>query len=155
MGKIARLSIWIVCGVVLLFVWAISGQIGRYVGRQVASPVVDYYKTDRVEAMLPELMKEAEKEIRKKLPIKVDEQTTIVEVSIRGSTLIYHHVLNLAAKELDLNEVMPRMNKQIKNVACNQKSMRWAMENGVSYTYSYKDKYNKFITEFNVHISDC
>lgn len=78
-------------------------------------------------------------ELRKQLPIKVDEVTTVSGVEVDGAILTYK-----VAFDVDKASVTPAMldilrTSTRKNV-CGTDDMRWMIEAGAGYRYSWADR---------------
>jgi len=96
------------------------------------------------------------KEISKNLPQKIDKYTQFVNITNKGTTLIYTFEINTGSKSDDAvrKEDRTRMHKAIQNGIC--KSSQKFLEAGINTSYIYisaNSKANLF--QFDITQKDC
>jgi hypothetical protein len=96
----------------------------------------------------------AAKAFRKQLPVKVDENTTLLTVGSAGRTLIYSYRVNAHKKNLP-SDWQRRQNSHMENNLCNHPKMRTMLKRGASYSYQYVDVVGELIAYFTVANSNC
>ena len=96
----------------------------------------------------------AAKELRKQLPMKVDEMTTLVTAASAGRTVIYSFRVEIE-KERIPSDFIGNQEANLKNNLCAHPTMRKMMKKGASYSYLYTDFRGKFIADIKVRNSDC
>ena len=80
MAKIAKYLLYAGLGIAALITWALSGQIGKYVGKSTVENYRQEKKQGKIEAVLEKVLEKSASEIKKQLPIKIDETTTLVGI---------------------------------------------------------------------------
>jgi hypothetical protein len=103
-----------------------------------------------------EVLKMAVEELSKSVPQKVDEYTTLVDVTSRDSTLVYVCEINTGAKsdEAVRKEDNDRMKRAITRGTCNT-SQRF-LNSGISLSYLYRSaKTKEKLFQFDVSKKDC
>jgi hypothetical protein len=99
-------------------------------------------------------LKSAAARIRPTLPKKVDDATTLTDVSSRGMVLTYYYTV-----DNDNFELLPNYMKVAQGVtiglACNTEDMKGAMKAGAVYEYNYSDGKSNPLGGFVVKAADC
>ena len=93
-------------------------------------------------------------QLRKQLPMRVDEKTTVVAVVAAGRKLKYSYRFDFAKNELPL-DWETQQTKVLRYNVCNHSAMRKMMKIGVLYSYLYTDINGYFIADITVKNSDC
>jgi hypothetical protein len=96
----------------------------------------------------------AAKELRKQLPMKADELTTLVTVASAGRMLMYSFRVEIE-KERIPSDFIGKQEANLKHNLCAHPTMRKVMKKGASYSYLYTDIRGKFVAEIKVKNSDC
>lgn len=86
---------------VALVVWAISGQIGREVGKAAFSPSEP--SQQEIEAKLTEGLEEAARQVNQKTPTMVDEDTRMDKATVgQGVRVTYHYTFpRYSSRDID------------------------------------------------------
>jgi hypothetical protein len=124
--------IYALSGGVAILAWAISGEIGRFVGRS----AIDGYSQGQSRGVVEMTQEAAAKELRGQLPMRIDDLTTLERVLSAGTALIYQYRVDFTEREVDDAWHMKMRNMLAANV-CRQSDMRFALQNGASYQYTY------------------
>ena len=99
-------------------------------------------------------LKSAAARIRPTLPKKVDDATTLIDVSSSGMVLAYYYTV-----DSDNYELLPNYMKVAQGVttglACSTEDMKAAMKAGAIYEYNYSDGKSKPLGGFVVMSADC
>ena len=92
--------------------------------------------------------------IRPTLPKRIDDATTLTDVSSWGMVLTYYYTV-----DSDNYELLPNYMKVAQGVttglACNTEDMKGAMKAGAIYEYNYSDGKSKPLGGFVVKSADC
>ena len=147
MAKVAKYFLYAGLGLAALIVWVLSGAIGQFVGKS----AVDSYQEGKRQGVIEKALELAAKEAVKQLPIQVNENTTLWTVVSSGKTLIYHHRLSLNKSEVDFE----KMRENIRNNVCQQKDMKYVLDQGGNYAYSYMSSDGLLVGEITITLSDC
>jgi hypothetical protein len=96
----------------------------------------------------------AAENLRKQLPMKVDEFTTLVTVATAGRTAIYSYRIDISESELPTGWREDQIS-QLKYNLCNHPLMRKMMKQGADYSYQYVDIGGKHILYFKIDEAKC
>jgi len=99
-------------------------------------------------------VRKAALELRKQLPVKVDEKTTLLAVVAAGRTLKYSYRMSYRKAELPAKWVV-RQKRMLTGNACAHPGMRKMMELGVTYSYLYTDTVGRFLADINISNRNC
>jgi len=99
-------------------------------------------------------LRQAVAQIRPTLPRKMDDSTTLVDVSSNGMVLTYFYKFDSANYEL-LPNFMQIAQKATTGLVCKAEDMRSAMKVGAVYEYKYSDANAKILGGFVVSAADC
>jgi hypothetical protein len=99
-------------------------------------------------------LRQAVAQIRPTLPRKMDDSTTLVDVSSNGMVLTYFYRFDSANYELQPN-FMQTAQKTTTGLVCKAEDMRSAMKVGAAYEYRYSDANAKILGGFVVTAADC
>lgn len=138
-------------GCVGLVLWALSGQIGRFVGKS----AIENYQQGKMQGAVEKAQEIAAEQIRKQLPIQVDEVTTLYNVMVSGRALIYQYRMKRYKDRIDLDNFHSEMLAMLKYNVCNEKGMRWGIDNGGSFVYYYIGLDGLLIDEITINSSSC
>jgi len=99
-------------------------------------------------------LRQAVAQIRPTLPRKMDDSTTLVDVSSNGMVLTYFYRFDSANYEL-LPNFMQIAQKATTGLVCKAEDMRGAMKVGAVYEYKYSDANARILGGFVVSAADC
>jgi hypothetical protein len=142
--------IYVVSGSVVIFAWALSGEIGEFVGRS----TVDSYLEGRSRGAVEMAQAAVATELRSQLPIRIDDLTTLERVMSAGTTLIYQYRVDFSESDVDTTWRQGIKNMLAMNV-CKQSDMKYALDNGARYQYTYFGNDGIMIADFVVTGLDC
>jgi len=89
-----------------------------------------------------------------KLPLKLDETTTLVSVNRSGLTVRYHHHLKLTAADFSPDD-RATTRATIAARVCGSQPMRSYMEAGYTYIYTFDDRFGQPLAEFTFRKGEC
>jgi hypothetical protein len=144
-------AVYIILGLSGILLWSMAGVIGKYVGKT----VVQEYQQGKNAGLVNEAQAVAAKQIRKQLPMKIDEITTLQSVASMNSLLIYNYSIDLKKSEIDSTVFLPRMKKNLKSNVCGQKAMAKVIKYGGRYMYSYVGVDGILIGDFKIGKKEC
>ena len=94
--------------------------------------------------------------MNKLLPIMVDKETELRNISASEGTLIYNYLMvNYAAHEVDKSRFLASINHKVESSECGEQEMKIFWENGVSVSHSYKGKDSQPIGAITVTPERC
>jgi len=138
-------------GCAAFILWALSGEIGRFVGR---SAIEGYYEGER-QGLVEKGQEIAAKELRKQLPVQVDERTILQNVLSVGKTLQYHYRMQMTKGDIDYHNFHRDMSGKLKNYVCLEKNMRFTLDNGGAFKYIYTGSDGLLIDQITITSSVC
>ena len=142
------------CAAFLLAVvagWALSGELGKFIG----GSAVEKYQEGKKEGAVAKAQELAAKEMRKQLPIQVDEFTVLQNVLSMNTTLQYHYRLDAMKAEIDVSGFSAAMKEAIVASACSDDGMRHVLNNGGEYSYIYTGAGGDIISKIYISKEDC
>jgi hypothetical protein len=131
----------------------IIGVVGFVVAREIIH-TASAPRATNVADQVEEGFKHAVAQIRATLPKKVDNATTLTDVSSAGMVLTYHYIVDSNNYEL-LPNFMQIAQRATTSLVCNTEDMKEAMKAGAAYEYSYSDGNSKSLGGFVVTSADC
>ena len=146
-----------VLGVIIaLIVWAISGQIGREIGKKAASSPSKPSQQE-VKAKLIEGLKEAADQLTPQLPMMLDEDTRLDRSTIGpGARAVYHHTFpKYSSSDIDSNQLLTNLQPEIMSKVCASKDTKKFLQYGGIYVYIYSGNDGLEISRFEIDRNDC
>lgn len=106
--------------------------------------------------LFKQLQKEAEK-INATLPQMISKEIQIIRVVARNynELALVNKTLFYEASDLDITTMESALKPQTLRSLCSDPDVLEMMKRGISYTYVYFDKTDKYIGEFTVTPGDC
>lgn len=138
-----------VIGAILIYV--VAGGVGRFLGGSVA----DNYESSRQNTAIAEAQAQVAAEMRKQLPLKVDEFTTLQTVLSVGPTIIYSYVIDIQYDEIEREAFSDDIFKQLKFNVCQETNMLSVMSAGGIYTYTYASADGKSLGSYTLNKRVC
>jgi hypothetical protein len=92
--------------------------------------------------------------LQARVPVRVDEHTTLVSVQAVGRVAKYSFQLN-TFKEHIPPKWYSLQKKVLTDKACQHPVVRKLMKEGASYLYMYTDKNSRYVTNFRVRDAEC
>lgn len=137
--------------VVLIFVMLFASSIGKIVGR---STTQNYFDSKR-DGQIEKAQEFAAAELRKQLPMKVDEYTTLQNALSSGKTLVYHYVIAADAIDVDNQSFRTEVNEILNKNVCGSEGMLKVIRAGGSYVYQYVSQDGASIAQFRFDKETC
>jgi ATP-dependent protease ClpP protease subunit len=94
-------------------------------------------------------------ELRKQLPKRIDELTTLQNVTSVSTALMYQYKLDISKSDVDVAFFKSEMKNTLIENTCSKKDSKLTLMNGGEYMFSYQDSEGLLITDFTITISDC
>ncbi len=111
-------------------------------------------RASTIAAAIEEGFRMAEAKIRPTLPKKIDDVTTLTDVTHSGVVLTYHYRV-----DSDNFTVLPNfiqlVQKSATEMACKTEDMKKAMNLGGIFQYTYSDAHAKSLGTFDIKALDC
>jgi hypothetical protein len=141
-----------IAGAVGLILTLIAAAIGGTIGRDGVRALFNRGSNQSIEEVIAQTFPEIRKRIGP-LPKKIDDMTTLVDLTISGATTTYHYILNTNNYLLDPGYKSSLQKTVMGNVCAS--TMTSTMKHGAIYEYRYVDPSGKPIINFAVRAGDC
>ena len=143
--------ILVIIGLILIKV------LGGAIGGSVAESYLNSNKQDMDnQAQAIEILSESISDIKKDLPITVDEITTLEKIDLIGLNIIYEYKLELVGLSTNERETIGfEVKNENTKVACENTDVVKALKMGVSYQYNYRDLDGLEVPGFKVTQDIC
>jgi hypothetical protein len=89
------------------------------------------------------------------LPKALDDHTDLVDIRADGRAVVYVHRLTFEANPSKANQFLAGIRANTLRLACTNKSMSKAVNQGVVFRYQYADKVGFNIGSFDIGGNDC
>ena len=141
--------------IVALIVWAVSGQIGRDVGKAAFAPSKPTQK--EIEAKLIEGFEEAARQVNASAPTMIDDGTRMDKATVGPGALVTNHYtfLKYSSQEIDPIWIHQELLPVVKSNVCASKDMKPSLQYGGVYAFSYSGNDGIKIVSFQVNRNDC
>jgi hypothetical protein len=91
---------------------------------------------------------------KSQLPIRLDDRTTLIELSHRGHVFRLRHLLD-AGNTRTAASIGEQNRKSTLSKVCADDDMRMTMKRGVIYEYQYLDRQSRLLGSFDIRNADC
>jgi len=89
------------------------------------------------------------------LPKTLDDHTELVDIRADGRAVVYVHRLTFEANPSKADEFLAGIRAKMLRLACNNKSMSKAVNQGVVFRYQYADMVGFNVGSFDIGGNDC
>jgi hypothetical protein len=130
---------------------------GAYLVREVPT-FVGGFKEGFKESAIEAGFKRSAIELKPKLPMKLDDVTTWIDVAATGNRLTYYYKIDVDASQVaadSLADILKGFREEVAGKVCKVDSMVRDMNRGGIYRYSYADSKMEPFGAFDVKASDC
>jgi len=146
---------WFIFVCVLLVVFSMFGQVGKFAGKYLGSFVGQIITQVKYGGILEKSLKQASIKLRKDLPIRIDENTVLNNITTTKNTMIYHYTINMKRESIDLEIFKANMVRHLIKYVCNNKDMEFVFKLGGKYSYEYWDPEGLFIAKMKISSREC
>lgn len=138
--------------VILIIVAFIFIKSMGFLGGSVAESYMESNNEDRVIQILSDNIDD----IRAQLPMVVDEITTLEQVDLDGTQIIYKYKVDLSGFDTSqISTIGSNIKNENINEGCNKPDISDVLDAGVKYHYSYYDLDNNQISSFEITRAIC
>jgi hypothetical protein len=92
---------------------------------------------------------------RSRLPIRIDDRTTLVDLSYRGHVFRLRHLVETERSRTTAIALSEQARKTMLAKACADEDMRATMKRGAIYEYQYLDRQSRLLGSFDIRNADC
>ena len=107
------------------------------IGREVGKSTVESYELGRQEGALEAGIQKAAAKIRPQLPVRVDEDTTMIGVVAAGKNIIYQMSVSTDIPEARIHEAQAEMQRTVALNVCQNEKTKALVEAGATMSYAY------------------
>jgi hypothetical protein len=136
--------------VAALGVWSFGPMTAQALADQIGEMAVAYNNT--------QLERDFEKvypQYRARLPIQIDDRTTLVDLSYRGHVFRLRHLVETERTRTAAIANSEQTRKAILAKVCADDDMRATMKRGAIYEYQYLDRQSRLLSSFDIRNADC
>ncbi|WCL55758.1 hypothetical protein [Gimibacter soli] len=130
---------------------AVAATIGAIAGSFIVNKLFEDSNNPDLEVQVAE----AAAELRKQLPMKVDDQTTLQSVVSAGNSFVYHYTVSVNGSDVDLPTFSATMQKQLTAYVCESPTMAPSVKKGVEYIYIHMSADAVRLSEVAIDKADC
>lgn len=141
--------------IAILIAASIGGQIGKEVGKAAVSPSKP--SRQEVEEKLTEGFTNAANQFKQKLPMMVDQDTRLENVTVGpGPRIVYHHAFpKYTSRDIEANWLQTNLRPEVVRKICVSVDMKKSLQYGGIYVYAYSGSDGVEITRFEISNNDC
>jgi hypothetical protein len=92
---------------------------------------------------------------RERLPIQIDDRTTLVDLSYRGHVFRLRHLVETDRARTAAIAGSEQTRKTMLAKVCADEDMRATMKRGAIYEYQYLDRQSRLLSGFDIRNADC
>ena len=92
---------------------------------------------------------------RSRLPVQIDDRTTLVDLSHSGHVFRLRHLVETDNTRSAAAAVGERTRKTTLAKVCADEDMRITMKRGAIYEYQYLDRQSRLLSSFDIRNADC
>ena len=92
---------------------------------------------------------------RERLPIQIDDRTTLVDLSYRGHVFRLRHLVETDRARTAAIAGSEQTRKAMLAKVCVDEDMRATMKRGAIYEYLYLDRQSRLLSSFDIRNADC
>lgn len=133
-----------------LAAWSLGPMTARVLTDQVGELAVAYNN-----AQLERDFEKVYPQYRSRLPVQIDDRTTLVDLSHHGHVFRLRHLIETENTRTVLPAVNKRTRKAMLAKVCLDEDMRATMKRGAIYEYQYLDRQSRLLGSFDIRNADC
>jgi hypothetical protein len=92
---------------------------------------------------------------RSRLPMQIDDRTTLVDLSYRGHVFRLRHLVESERSKTAAVAIGEQARKAMLAKVCADDDMRATMKRGAIYEYQYLDRQARLVGSFDIRNADC
>jgi hypothetical protein len=133
-----------------LAAWSFGPKTAQAVTDQIGQLAVAYNN-----AQLERDFERVYPQYRSRLPIQLDDRTTLVNLSYRGHVFRLRHLVETERSKTAAIAVSEQARKSMLAKACADDDMRSTMKRGAIFEYLYLDRQSRLLGSFDIRNADC
>ncbi len=133
-----------------LAVWSFGPMTANALSNQIGEMAVAYNN-----AQLERDFEKVYPQYRARLPIQLDDRTTLIDLSYRGHVFRLRHLVEPDNTRTVAVAIGERTRKAMLAKVCADEDMRATMKRGAIYEFQYLDKQSRLLGSFDIRNADC
>ena len=151
MAKVAKFLLITGLGLAVLIAWVLSSETGRLMWRT----AVGGFQKGQNQESVRRGQEMAARELRKQVPIQIDEITTLQSVIVLGKRVMYNNRIAMKTSDLDTDYFIEGMKKNLRYNICQHKVTVSFLDKGAIFMYAYFGSDGLLIGEISITSSTC
>jgi hypothetical protein len=135
---------------IALGAWSFGPMTARALADQIGEMAVAYNN-----AQLERDFEKVYPQYRARLPIQIDDRTTLVDLSYRGHVFRLRHLVETERSRTAAIASSEQTRKSTLAKVCADEDMRATMKRGAIYEYQYLDRQSRLLNSFDIRNADC
>ncbi len=144
------MSVTALAVVAFIMVWTFGPMTAKALGDQVGELAVAYNN-----AQLERDFEKVYPQYRSRLPMQIDDRTTLVDLSYRGHVFRLRHLVEPENARTAAITNSEQKRKAMLTKVCADEDMRTTMKRGAIYEYQYLDRHSRLLGSFDIRQADC
>lgn len=114
------------------------------------------YSSNASAESLTEALLAYKKQVEPHLPVKVDDETRLDAVDVKGDTLSFRYTLLTVTKdEFSKEELLELLRSVAAKDSCGNPNLRGYLDKGAKFSFTYRTKKNEQLASFTIDKSAC
>lgn len=134
----------------VIVAWSFGPMTANALSNQIGEMAVAYNN-----AQLERDFEKVYPQYRSRLPIQIDDRTTLVDLSYRGHVFRLRHLVEPENTRTTAIAVSERTRKAMLTKVCADEDMRATMKRGAIFEYQYLDRQSRLLGSFDIRNADC
>lgn len=136
--------------VAIITAWSLAPMTAQALTDQIGEMAVAYNN-----AQLERDFEKVYPQYRSRLPIRIDDHTTLVDLSYRGHVFRLRHLVEAERSKAAAIAASEQARKAMLAKVCADEDMRATMKYGAIYEYQYLDRQSRLLGSFDIRNADC
>lgn len=136
--------------IAVLVAWSFGPMTANALSNQIGEMAVAYNN-----AQLERDFEKVYPQYRSRLPIQIDDRTTLVDLSYRGHVFRLRHLVESESTRTAATAISERTRKAMLAKVCADEDMRATMKRGAIYEFQYLDRQSRLLGSFDIRNADC
>jgi hypothetical protein len=136
--------------VAILAAWSFGPIAAQALTDQIGEMAVTYNN-----AQLERDFEKVYPQYRSRLPMQIDDRTTLIDLSYRGHVFRLRHLVDTERSKSAAIAIKDQARKAMVAKACADEDMRATMKRGAIFEYQYLDRQSRLLGSFDIRNADC
>ncbi len=136
--------------IAILAAWSLGPIAAQALTDQIGEMAVTYNN-----AQLERDFEKVYPQYRSRLPMQIDDRTTLIDLSYRGHVFRLRHLVDTERSKSAAIAFKDQARKAMVAKACADEDMRATMKRGAIFEYQYLDRQSRLLGSFDIRNADC